>query len=90
MGILQGWSIHEGSAYTSKDRRWCVGGEDNEDVLDNTGPEHDMNSMGMRYGFVGVVCNDFGLDGAYSLLSSLHGLMPWICQQISIENTWMF
>lgn len=50
MGILQGRSIQEGSVYTSKDRRWCVGGEDNEDALDNTGPEHDMNSMELGMG----------------------------------------
>lgn len=61
--------------HTSKDRKWCVGGEDNRDVLDNVGPEHNMNSMelGMECEFVGIICTDFVLDfffqGAYMDLS---------------------
>lgn len=87
-GHLKGWSINEGS----KERKWCVGGEDNEDVLDNMGPEPDMKSMELRmgWGFVGVICTDFHTDKVHFLLGSLYGFMLWICKQISTENTWMF
>lgn len=91
MGILHGWSIHEGPVYISKDRKWCLGGEDNKDVLGNMGPEHVKSmELGMGCGFVGIIRTDFGLDRVHFLTRSLYGLMLWICKQISIENKWMF